>query len=75
MDLRMLERAAMIVFEMCRQHPEICPHDYEWYWTSAPDENGNRTEHYTCNLCGDEYERVKNSKGEVIRYEYKNRNN
>ena len=59
MDIRHLEFAAEKFFEMCREHPEICPHDYEWHWTSAPDENGKRTEHYNCNLCGKEYTRIK----------------
>lgn len=59
MDLQMLEKAAYVVFEMCRQHPEICPHDYRWMGTSAPDENGKRTERYKCNLCGSRYERIK----------------
>lgn len=57
MDIHMLEKAAIIVFEMCRQHPEICPHDYHWTWTSAPDENNNRVEHYKCDLCEQEYTR------------------
>ena len=59
MNLQMLEKAAWVIFEICRQHPEICPHDYSWYCTSAPDENGNRVEHYKCNLCGNEYTRIK----------------
>ena len=58
MDLRILEKAAMVVFEMCRQHPEICPHDYEWYWTNT-NKDGKRVEHYKCNLCGSEYEYIK----------------
>lgn len=58
MNLNMLEKAAYVVFEICRQHPEICPHDYEWHWTSAPDENGKRVEHYKCNLCGREETRT-----------------
>ena len=61
MDLYTLEKAAMIVFEICKQHPEICPHDYHWYRTSAPDENGKRVEHYKCSLCGSKYENIKDS--------------
>lgn len=59
MELSMLERAARIVFEMCKMHPEICPHEYEWSWTSAPDENGTRVEYYQCCLCGTEFKRIK----------------
>lgn len=59
MDLYMLEKAALIIFAICREHPEICPHDWEWHWTSAPDENGKRVEHYTCKLCGSEREQIK----------------
>ena len=55
----MLEKAAHVIFAMCREHPEICPHDYEWYWTQNKD--GKYIEHYKCNLCGSEYERIKDS--------------
>ena len=58
MDLYTLEKAAMIVFEMCRQHPEICPHDYEWYCTRT-NEDGEYVEYYRCNLCDSEYQRIK----------------
>ena len=59
MNLYMLEKAAHVIFAMCREHPEICPHDYEWYWTQNKD--GKYIEHYKCNLCGSEYERIKDS--------------
>ena len=52
MDLGQIEFAAKIVFAMCREHPEICPHSYSWHWSSAPDENGYREAHYTCEICG-----------------------
>lgn len=53
MDLSTLERAAYIVFAMCEQHPEICPHDYEWEWSKT---NENiKEEHYKCKLCGKEF--------------------
>ena len=51
MDLSTLERAAYIVFAMCEQHPEICPHDYEWEWTNTK----TKEEHYKCILCGTKY--------------------
>ena len=59
MDLQTLEKAARIIFTMCEQHPELCPHDWQWIWTSAPDENGKRVAHYKCSLCGSEYEQIK----------------
>lgn len=58
MDLSMLEKAAMIVFAMCREHPEICPHDYSWYLTDT-NKDGKRVEHYRCDLCDSRYERIK----------------
>ena len=54
MDLGQIEFAAKIVFEMCRQHPEICPHSHSWHGSSAPDENGYRDVRYVCELCGHE---------------------
>lgn len=53
MDLRLLEYAAEIVFRMCREHPEICPHHYEWIMTRTL-ENGEQESHYVCKLCGNE---------------------
>lgn len=58
MDLYTLEKAAMVVFEMCRQHPEICPHDYKWCGTKR-NEDGKCIEYYRCDLCGSEYKRIK----------------
>lgn len=55
MDLSMLEKAAEIVFKMCREHPEICPHDYHWRSTTTDKETGKRISCYHCQLCGDEY--------------------
>lgn len=55
MDLNMLEKSAMIVFEMCRKHPEICPHVYSWSSTTI-NKDGKCVEHYVCNLCGRKYE-------------------
>ena len=39
MDLRQLEYAAEILFRMCREHPEICPHDYHWSGTTTDKAN------------------------------------
>lgn len=53
MDINYIEFAANVVFRMCREHPEICPHNYRWRWTSAP-KDGKREAHYICDLCGKE---------------------
>lgn len=52
MDLDSLELAANVVFEMCRQHPELCPHHYEWK-ASIQREDGTKLEYYRCRICGD----------------------
>lgn len=50
MDLRMIEYATNIIFKICMNHPELCPHDYEWEWSKT---KGNiKEEHYQCRLCG-----------------------
>lgn len=59
MDIMQIQYVAECFFKMCREHPEICPHDWEWNWTTALDENGKRVEHYTCRLCGSEHEQIK----------------
>ena len=53
MDLQYIEKAAEIVFRMCREHPEICPHGYNWTCTKTLDD-GKREVHFVCELCGDE---------------------
>lgn len=50
MNLYVLEKAANIVFAMCRQHPELCPHDWEWVSTNM----NTGVERYRCNICGKE---------------------
>lgn len=52
MDLRELEYAAEMFFRMCREHPEVCPHDYFWTGTRLLDDS-KEEEHYKCKLCGD----------------------
>ena len=51
MDTRTMEMAADIVFRMCRAHPEICPHNYEW--TREQQMEGHIERHYECTICGD----------------------
>lgn len=54
MDLRQLEYAAEILFRMCREHPEICPHDYHWSGTTTDKANNVEIKRYVCGLCGKE---------------------
>ena len=51
MYTRNLELLEDIVFGMCRAHPEICPHKYEWVLDR--EKEGYRERHYECSLCGD----------------------
>ena len=55
MDTRTMEMAADIVFRMCRAHPEICPHNYEW--TREQQMEGHLERHYECTICGDKQTR------------------
>lgn len=59
MDFNSLELAANIVFEMCRQHPELCPHHYGWQ-SSIQRGDGTKIERYKCRICGSEYTKVVN---------------
>lgn len=52
MELGQIEYAAQIIFTMCREHPELCPHDYEWEWSQTKE--NIKEEHYKCRLCGNE---------------------
>ena len=53
MELNHLELAAEIVFELCRQHPELCPHHYEWT-SSIQRKDGTTLKRYKCQICGNE---------------------
>ena len=53
MDIQYIEYAAKKFFEMCSQHPEICPHDYNWIGSCSKDDK--LIERYKCGLCGNEY--------------------
>lgn len=55
MDTRNLELAADIVFRMCRAHPEICPHNYEWVLEQETE--GHLERHYECTICGNKQTR------------------
>jgi len=58
MDIHMLEYATETLFRMCREHPEICPHDYSWSYSRESTEEGKLEKHYTCRLCGREDVRI-----------------
>lgn len=50
MDIHQLEYAAKLVFAMCREHPEICPHDWSLTMIEGlPD--GQHKMHYVCRVC------------------------
>ena len=61
MDIRQMEMAAEIVFRMCREHPEICPHMYQWIGSSTKTLDGKNIEidTYKCGICGNEQSTVK----------------
>ena len=61
MDVHMLEYAAEILFRICREHPEICPHDYSWSCSMKSTEGGKLENHYTCRLCGREDVRIEDA--------------
>ena len=54
MDITQIEYAARKFFEMCREHPEVCPHDYHWSGTKVDKANNVEIKRYICGLCGRE---------------------
>ena len=58
MDLRQLELAADIVFRMCREHPDICPHNYIWEGSTIDHNTGYKEVRYKCSICGDIYTKI-----------------
>jgi len=54
MDLQTLEYAATLFFDMCRAHPEVCPHDFCWESSKPSETEGKREVIYKCRLCGKE---------------------
>ena len=54
MDMAQVEYAAQMFFMMCREHPEICPHDYSWSGTIIDNMNNCEIKKYVCGLCGHE---------------------
>lgn len=53
MDTKDIELAVEKFFEMCKEHPEICPHDYE-FKSSGYNDDVKWEIHYVCKLCGNE---------------------
>lgn len=53
MDIKQIEFAVEKFYEMCRAHPEICPHDYHWAGSTTNKITKECTERYICGLCGD----------------------
>ena len=54
MELYQIEKASTIIYALCRNHPELCPHDYEWHWSKTLKDQKQNEEHYICNICGHE---------------------
>lgn len=57
MDINQIEYAALKFFEMCRAHPEVCPHDYHWRCSTIDKANNVEIKRYVCGLCGNELEK------------------
>ena len=53
MDLNYIEKMATMFNVMLIEHPELCPHDYEWYLTRYRDD-GSMEVYYRCRICGSE---------------------
>ncbi len=57
MNIQYVEFAAELFFKMCREHPEICPHDYHWI-TKKDNKDGTETVNYRCSLCESEITKI-----------------
>ena len=53
MDLHYIEYAANMFFRFCQQHPDLCPHDWNFSWCRN-DSDTTKTSGYICGLCGKE---------------------
>ena len=51
MDIQSMEIICECVLQMFNEHPEICPHRYEWMMTVS-NKDGTWTHQYKCQLCG-----------------------
>lgn len=61
MELYDLEKAAVLFYAMCRNHPEICPHEFEFNWSQIIDDKKHI--HYKCTICGCEKEVIQSEEG------------
>ena len=54
MDIKQIDLAAELVFQMFKEHPELCPHVYEWFESTAKyiDNKKIKTTKYKCKICG-----------------------
>ena len=59
LDITQIEYAALKFFEMCREHPEVCPHDYHWKQSLIDKPNNMEVKIYVCGLCGKEMQETK----------------
>lgn len=50
MQLSDLERAAFLFYRFCFEHPDLCPHEFEWRRTLYREDGV--VEHYECPICG-----------------------
>ena len=48
-----LDRAAMLIFRLCHNHPELCPHEMEWSHDYTKD--GVKHVCFKCRICGYEH--------------------
>ena len=62
MDLGQLEFAANLIFELCRQHPELCPHHYLLVAQVESVKDGIIEKRYVCDICGHEETRTRKDK-------------
>ena len=62
MDLTQIGYAAEMFFRMCREHPEICPHDYHWANSISDKMHNIEIKKYICGLCGKELEEKNRTK-------------
>ena len=59
MTINFLEKSAEMFFKFCKMHPELCPHDFEWYLSGQRNENGELI------ICETDYTKQYLGKGSV----------
>lgn len=58
MNLDDLELAANMFFRLCKEHPEICPHQYDRPKWSGTNADGKWERRFVCEVCGTEIVKV-----------------